>query len=118
MDLSGWSTKGSRQQKKNVRKPVRKPRATPNGAAPKRKRNRKRRSAKPQRDPIEVVIDQIAQGHPNFAADRDLLRAVVQDLNLRSFQSTDRDQNKAVLDCIIKHRQSKLRTYLDEEEEE
>jgi len=102
-------------------------------AQPRRKR-KKRRKKKPtttsdievqeERDPIEVVIDQIVQGHPQFAADRDLLRSVVLELNLSSFDAQNPEMERDLLDCIIKHKKAVLTTVaedtteLEEEEEE
>jgi len=77
-------------------------------AQSKRKRNRKRRANATKEAKgtfsIDAVIDEIARAHSQFAADRDLLRTVAEELNLRAFHANNRQMNRDVLASIEKHR--------------
>eukprot|EP01084_Bolivina_argentea_P070736 128631_1 len=118
---AGWTTKKTRQQKKNLKKP-KQPKTNLN----KRRQNKRRKTNKNKllsptngyatdlQSSLPTVINDIISCWPRFKSDISILQTVVNEMNLKSFDSNDHKLKAIVLDSITKIKIKKLDPIIDD----
>eukprot|EP01084_Bolivina_argentea_P299134 515611_1 len=107
-DNDGWTTKKTRQQKRNIKPKSNKQK--PNQKKLTRKQRRKRTKNQSQngfrsgtkKGQMQSVIQQITQCYPRFKSDRNILETVIQQMNLKAFDPNDHELKANVLECITR----------------
>merc|ERR1712242_269224 len=107
MSDSGWTTKATRQKKKNRNRPKsqntspNKKKLTPNQRRnQRRKRNRQQKKNggyDDEKEP-ENVIDAILKKHPRFKSDKNILITAIEEMKLKRFDPNDARLNVVLMD--------------------